>query len=268
MKNNHQTKLNLKLTETKYGKFIIPIDDPTIGRSLDLYGEYCDAEIEMLKSLCESTDWFIDIGANIGYHTVAMSPHVTRVLSFEPDADNFDILGKNIAGLCAAKQNVTASRLAIGDIMGECSTKFDFGKTTLTEGNDVKMAPLDMLGLPKVNVVKIDVEGKELAVLVGMRLTIDNWKPHLLIEMQDEKTYPDTYDFLNDLGYNMYWLAVPTYNSNNHKQNTQNVFGPQHGVINWVCSAELLNTKLQPVVDRDDSIERMIYRSRKNVGND
>ena len=33
-------------------------------------------------------------------------------------------------------------------------------------------------------------------------------------------------DFLNDLGYNMYWLAVPTYNSNNHKQNTQNVFGP------------------------------------------
>ena len=46
-----------------------------------------------------------------------------------------------------SKQNVTASRLAIGDIMGECSTNSDFGKTTLTEGNDVKMAPLDMLGL-------------------------------------------------------------------------------------------------------------------------
>ena len=38
----------------------------SIGRP-DLYGEYCDAEIEMLKSPCESTDWFIDIGANIGY---------------------------------------------------------------------------------------------------------------------------------------------------------------------------------------------------------
>ena len=58
----------------------------------------------------------------------------------ESDADNFDILGKNIAGLCASKQNVTASRLAIGDIMGECSYCPDFGKTTLTEGNDVKMA--------------------------------------------------------------------------------------------------------------------------------
>ena len=40
-----------------------------------------------------------------------------------------------------------------------------------------------------------------------MRLTIDNWKFHLLIEMQDETTYSETYDFLNDLGYNMYWLA-------------------------------------------------------------
>ena len=50
MLKTHQTKLNLKLTETKYGKFLIPVDDPTIGRSLDLYGEYCDVEIEILKS--------------------------------------------------------------------------------------------------------------------------------------------------------------------------------------------------------------------------
>ena len=45
---NNKTKLKLKLTETKYGKFIIQMI-PTIGRSPDLYGEYCDAEIEMLK---------------------------------------------------------------------------------------------------------------------------------------------------------------------------------------------------------------------------
>ena len=37
------------------------------------------------------------------------------------------------------QQNVTASRLAIGDIILR-STGSDFGKTTLTEGNDVKMA--------------------------------------------------------------------------------------------------------------------------------
>ena len=255
MLKTHQTKLNLKTTNTKYGKLIIPADDPTIGRSLDLYGEYCDVEIDMLKSLCESTDWFIDIGANIGYHTVAMSPHVERVLAFEPDAENFNLLGKNVAGLCALKNNVTVTQLAIGDIMGTCSTNFNYGKTSLVEGTDVKIAPLDILGLPKVNLVKIDVEGKELAVLIGMRLTIDNWKPHLLIEMQDQKKYADTYDFLKDLGYHMYWLAVPTFSNNNHKQNTENVFGPQHGVINWVCSSLPLNTKLPCVINRNDTME-------------
>ena len=46
------------------------------------------------------TDWFIDIGANIGTHTVAMSPMLPVYYPLSPDADNFDILGKNIAGLC------------------------------------------------------------------------------------------------------------------------------------------------------------------------
>ena len=52
------------------------------------------------------------------------------------------------------------------------------------------------------------------------------------------------------------------------KNNTDDIFGPKHGVINWVCTAYKLNTKLEPVVDRDDTVERMVYRSRENVGND
>ena len=268
MLKHHQTKLKLKLTETKYGKFIIPIDDPTIGKSLDLYGEYCDPEIDLLKMLIKPDGWFIDIGANIGTHTIPISKICERVLAFEPDAENFDILGKNVAGLCASKQNVTVSRLALGDMNGECSTNFDYGKTTIVEGNEVKMAPLDVLGLPKINVVKIDVEGKELSVLVGMRNILTNAKPDLLIEMQDESTYADTFDFLKSVNYNMFWFPVPTYNPNNHKQNKQDIFGRQHGVINWVCSADKLNTSLQPVVDRDDTVERMEWRKRQNVGND
>jgi rhamnose utilization protein RhaD (predicted bifunctional aldolase and dehydrogenase) len=66
----------------------------------------------------------------------------------------------------------------------------------------------------------------------------------------------------------MYWFPVSTYNKNNQKNNTDDIFGPKHGVINWVCTAYKLNTKLEPVVDRDDTVERMVYRSRENVGND
>jgi len=73
---------------------------------------------------------------------------------------------------------------------------------------------------------------------------------------------------LKEKNYYMYWFPVSTYNTNNHKNNHENVFGNQHGVINWICSAEQLNTTLQAVVDRDDTVERMVWRRNQNVGDD
>jgi hypothetical protein len=152
--------------------------------------------------------------------------------------------------------------------MGDTSTAFDYGKTTLISGTDIKTAPLDMLGLPQVDFVKIDVEGMELQVLYGMRSTLANFKPHLMIEMQDPARYSRIYDYLKSFNYYMYWMPVSTYNTNNHKNNSENVFGNQHGVINWLCSATVLNTTLQAVVDKDDTVERMVWRRSQNVGND
>jgi len=254
----------LKLTDTRYGKMIYPIDDPAIGRSLELYGEYCQPEIEILKKLITPTSWFIDVGANIGTHSVALSHFVERVISFEPDLDNFNILKKNVERL----KNVSVTHLALGDWSGEVDTEFDFGKTKIKVGNACKISPMDMLGIPKIDLVKIDVEGMELQVLIGMRNILTINKPDLLIEMQDETKYAETFDFLRSVNYNMCWLPVATYSPTNYKENSEDVFGPQHGVINWVCCANELNTTLQPVVDRDDTVNRMEYRRRKNVGND
>tara|TARA_B100001057_G_scaffold496477_1_gene598061 strand:- start:1089 stop:1895 length:807 start_codon:yes stop_codon:yes gene_type:complete len=268
MLKRHQTNLNLKLTETRYGKFIIPADDPTIGRSMDEYGEYCDAEIDLLKKLVKPDSWFIDIGANIGTHTVPLSYECERVLAFEPDPENYDILGKNVAGLCSWKNNVTVTKLALGSEAKDVTTKFDFGKTTIVEGTGIKMAPYDLLGIPKTSVVKIDVEGNELDVLVGMRSTLTSQKPEILVEMQDETMYSKTYDFFKSIKYNMYWFPVRTFNPVNQKGKKEDIFGDKHGVINWLASADLLKTNLNPVVDREDTVQRMVYRSRENVGND
>jgi FkbM family methyltransferase len=263
---HHPTKKALKQTNTRYGNMLYIQDDPTIGRALELYGEYCHIEIEAIKSLVTPTSWFVDVGANIGVHTVGVSPYVQRVIAIEPDLDNFDLLVKNCSGCGCA--NVTTTRLALGNTFQETSTQFNYGKTTLVPGSDVKTARLDMLGLPQVDFVKIDVEGMEIEVLEGMPATLQGFKPDLLIEMQDPTTYSKIYDYLNSFNYYMYWMPVATYNTNNHKKNADNVFGNQHGVVNWICSREKLNTTLQAVVDRDDTVERMIWRRNKNVGDD
>lgn len=263
----HQTTTKtLKKTNTRYGNMLYIDGDPTIGRSLELYGEYCHLEVEAIKSLVTQNSWFVDVGANIGVHTVGVSPHVQRVVALEPDLDNFDVLVKNCSG-CGCK-NVTPTRLAVSDQMGKTSTQFDYGKTTLVSGAACKTAPIDMLGLPQIDFVKIDVEGMELEVLYGMRGTLASAKPYLLIEMQDPTRYSRIYEYLKGFGYYMYWMPVATFNANNHKNNSENVFGNQHGVINWLCSATELNTTLQAVVDKDDTVERMVWRRSQNVGND
>ncbi len=266
MKNQCSQMRPQKQTNTRYGNMLYLEGDPTIGRSLELYGEYCHAEIEAIKSFVSPTSWFVDIGANIGTHTIGISPYVNRVVAFEPDSDNFDLLVKNIS-TCGC-ENVTPTPLAISDKFGEVATEFNYGKTTIVPGTAVKTASLDMIGLPQIDFVKMDVEGMELAVLQGMSATLQGFKPHLLIEMQDPKQYTAIYDLLKEKNYNMYWFPVPTYNPNNSKKNTDNVFGDQHGVINWICSTEQLNTTLQAVVDRDDTVERMVWRRNQDVGND
>jgi len=252
-----------KQTNTRYGNMLYFLDDPTIGHSLELYGEYCHTEIEWMISLTNPQSFVLDIGANIGTHTIGIAPHVKRVMAFEPDSDNFDLLIKNFASsLC---KNVTAVPIAASDVQGKVGTEFDYGKTRLTTSGEVPATPIDMIeGLPRIDFVKIDVEGMELKVLNGMRQTIASYKPQMLIEMQDPTTYADTFDFLNGFDYNIYWLPVSTYTESNHKNNTEDVFGIHHGVINWIASTSDLSEKLASVVDRDDTVERMVYRTSQN----
>ena len=252
-----------KQTNTRYGNIVYFLDDPTIGQSLELYGEYCHDEIEWMKTLTNPESFVLDIGANIGTHTIGIAPHVKRVTAFEPDPDNFDLLVKNVATTMC--KNVTPVPAAASDVLGQVGTAFDYGKTRVTTTGEIPASPIDMIkGLPRIDFVKIDVEGMELKVLNGMRQTIASYKPQMLIEMQDPTTYAKTYDFLNGFGYNIYWLPVRTYTEFNHKNNTEDVFGPQHGVINWIASTADLSVKLSGVVDRDDTVERMVYRRSQN----
>ena len=218
-----------------------------------------------MKSLITDQSWVLDIGANIGTHTLGIAPYVDRVIAFEPDVDNFYVLTANCS--FAGLTNVSPTRLALGDLMSDGSTKFDYGKTIVTPGNDFKIAPVDMLGIPKIDFMKIDVEGRELQVLYGSRSTLANSKPDLLIEMQDESKYISTYQFLKSFNYNIFWVPVATYNPANHKQVEENIFGSNHGVINWFATVEDLQTNLMPVVDENDTVERMVRRRSEQNGN-
>lgn len=263
-KHLHQrTQRPTKQTNTRYGNMLIFEDDTTIGRSLELYGEYCHPEVEAILQFVNQESCFVDIGANIGTHTCGVSPHVAQTFAFEPDQDNFYMLNAN-CGL-TQQQGVVPTKLALSNTNAMGSTQFDYGKTTVVAGNDFHITTLDNIQLPQCDFIKIDVEGFELEVLEGAQQTITRFKPSMLIEMQEPERQKLVYNFLREKQYNLYWFLVPTFNKYNHKGNEEDVFGSQHGVVNWIASTYSIK-ELHSVVDEDDTVQRMIRRRSEQDG--
>lgn len=104
-----------RIAQTRHGPMLYVRHDLYIGRSLELYGEYAQLEIDVLQRCLRPGDRVIDAGANIGVHALAFARAVGpagRVIAFEPQPPIFQVMCANMAmnGL----QNVLALPCAVG----------------------------------------------------------------------------------------------------------------------------------------------------------
>ena len=63
---------------TRYGRLYVAAGDTVIGRSLQLYGEWAEHEINSYSALLSDGDTIVDVGANIGTHSVALASRTVR----------------------------------------------------------------------------------------------------------------------------------------------------------------------------------------------
>src|SRR5262245_11832458 len=61
------------LKNCRHGSLLYNRNDQYIGRSLDLYGEYCEARVETVRQLLKPGDVVVDVGAYIGHNTVFLA---------------------------------------------------------------------------------------------------------------------------------------------------------------------------------------------------
>ena len=79
---------------------IFNVHDQHIGRSLDLYGEWAESELELLGLFIKPGDLVVDVGANIGTHTVFFAQRAGatgQVYALEPQRIVFQSLCANLA---------------------------------------------------------------------------------------------------------------------------------------------------------------------------
>jgi FkbM family methyltransferase len=142
----------------------------------------------------------VDAGANLGFHSIALatiaSPGAT-VFAFEPHPEIYGLVTANTA----AHPTVRCFNRALSDTVrsfhmpsvinwenaGGCGLE----EQPLAGGYEVQSVTLDELGITNVGLMKIDVEGHELACIDGARETILRDKPVLVVEImggQDRRT--------------------------------------------------------------------------------
>ena len=226
----------LRLKHCKHGPMMYFHGDMIIGRSLDRYGEHSEPEIELFRHYLRPGMVTVDVGANIGTHTVCFAQSVGpdgRVLAFEPQAVLHQVLTGNAAlNDC---RNVIAEHKALGARAGavvvpwlDYAREGNFGALELgawTQGDTVPLATLDSYALPACHLIKIDVEGMERDVLEGARATIARHQPLLYVENNRADRSQALIAWLLTNHYRPYWHLPPLFNPKNFFGETNNVFG-------------------------------------------
>jgi len=221
------------------------VHDTYIGQSLDQYGEFSEGEIDLFQQFIKPGQVVLDVGANIGTHTVWLAQAVGptgMVLAFEPQRIVYQTLCANLA--LNSTTNVHCFLAAVGKAAGQIvsppldySQANNFGGLGLggySHGETVPLLTIDSLRLPTCHFLKIDVEGMEQDVLEGAVQPIAALAPVLYVENDRKEKSASLVRFIDSLGYDMYWHTPPLFNPNNFSGNSMNAFG-QIVSLNMLC---------------------------------
>lgn len=167
--------------------------------------------LQELQSYIKKDAVILDIGANIGNHSVywGIRSDIKRIYSFEPVHNTFNILKRNIEiNELANKVKIFNIGLSNEKINGSIShyDPTNIGGTSVQQDSagDLLLDKLDNIEIEEdtIDFLKIDVEGHELKVFQGARETLLKYKPIIFVESFPNKK-PGVDEFLTNLGYRL-----------------------------------------------------------------
>jgi FkbM family methyltransferase len=172
----------------------------------------------------------IDCGANIGAHTIEWGKFMYGwgdVISFEAQEKIYYALAGNI--ILNNCLNVVAKNIAVGDSCGKInipepnyyqagsfgsleliqsdSNEFIGQEIDYSKTHEIEMVSIDSLGLKRIDLIKIDVEGKEERVLDGAAVSIQAHKPIMIIE-KIKSNESNLKNFLSSNDYSYYPMGL------------------------------------------------------------
>lgn len=188
-----------------------------------IYGTWEPRVTEVVNDIVKKGMTVIDVGAHIGYYSLYFAKCVGptgRVFSFEPVPKNFALLRKNIL------LNQVSWIQTFPDAVYSCTKDISFtvpeesansGEGSLAHDRGGRQILVHAVSLDsfcssadiRPDLIKLDVEGAELEVVLGARSTIEQCRPELLIELHhfdgNVAAHPVP-GLLTSYGYHLRWI--------------------------------------------------------------
>jgi len=164
-------------------------------------------KLEAAVARCRQHRVALDCGAHVGLWSMHLQRLFGKVLAFEPHPAHRMCFHKNVD---METGNVDLRVNAVGETpqrVGLKSTPGHSANTRIVPGGDeADMIRIDDLGLETVDLIKLDLEGYELAALRGAKETLERCRPLVIVEQKPGVAqhfgFPETgaLDFLTSLG--------------------------------------------------------------------
>lgn len=188
-----------------------------VSQQINAHGVYERQELETFFAWVESVKprlfreaTALDLGANIGNHSLFFSDHFKHVHAFEPNERTFKVLTLN----SQLVSNITCHQVGLSDAPGRAHflvNPANIGASRIvpagtTGASEIRLTTLDaaVRGIAEIKLIKVDVEGHDYAALVGAKETIVAHKPIVLFEQFADDTAAGesaTVNLLRSYGY-------------------------------------------------------------------
>ncbi|CAN5392845.1 hypothetical protein BH10PSE3_BH10PSE3_10810 [soil metagenome] len=222
---------------SRYGRIYTPVSDTVIGLSLSKYGEWAEHEIALLSSLLKDGPAILDVGANIGTHSLAFAARFpgSQVLSFEPQPLAHALLAASV--LLNGYNNIRPHQLGCSDetqiikILPDYEAinwnigALDLKAAQASNGMPILLTTIDkMAEALDVQLIKVDVEGAEPGVLRGSRETIRRCRPVVFFEILRIEALASCKEAFDGLDYAFFWAETSAFNVSNYKHDAENIW--------------------------------------------
>jgi len=197
---------NFVVLDSVYGKFIVPRTCAFQAESLVKTGRtHIEHELNNIFAIVDTLPAgaeIVDGGANAGFFTIPVAQRIqgrgSSIISFEPQRQLFQALSGSLA--LNGYEHVYLHNCGLGAAPGiaqlpavDYSVNQDFGTVQLSDhatvteqgwmnNRVVDVTSIDEMDLPRLDFVKLDVEGYEVPALTGARNSLQQFRPWIWVE--------------------------------------------------------------------------------------